>query len=358
MEKLAPLWSIGFAVLAAFLGTAACVPAFDDDLALLQEPRVLAVRTEPAEVAPGAAARLSVLVAAPEGAAPRPEDILWALCLARKPLTELGPVDQRCIEEFGTPLDIFQPLGAGLSVEAPIPADACQRFGPQQPVGSDGKASGRAVDPDLSGGYHHPVVVGRDAEVVLGSVRLACGAVGIGDRELVRFNSGYRPNENPAIERVELRSNGDRLELRAVLDGPPTRVAPGAAVELGVQWPACPRSAECGDGVCTAGENQVNCAADCREAPRGCAGAETYLWADPKARVTRERREGIRVSWYSTAGRFAEERSGRTEEDPDGTEAVNQWTAPLEPGLVRVWIVLRDDRGGVAWGEYAIEVGP
>jgi hypothetical protein len=337
----------------------ACVPEFDDDLALLTSPRVLAVRSEPAEVTPGQTARLSVLLAVPEGdAAPSDDDdVEWALCLARKPLTELGPVDQRCITEFGMSDELYQDLGSGSAVDAPIPSDSCQRFGPQQPVGSDGTVSGRAVDPDLSGGYHQPVVVGRDSEVVLGSVRLACGAVPLPSRELIRFNSGYRPNENPRIERLELRAGGPITELSQGFEGPGPLVAPGSRVEFGVSWPACPRSAECGDGLCTAGENQVSCAADCRDAPRGCAGAETYLWADPQRLVVEERREGIRVSWYASGGRFAEERTGRTEDEPDGSDATNWWTAPAEEGPVRLWVVLRDDRGGVAWGEYRIDVG-
>jgi hypothetical protein len=33
------------------------------------------------------------------------------------------------------------------------------------------------------------------------------------------------------------------------------------------------------------------------------------------------------------------------------------WIAPAEPGRVTLWVVLRDDRGGVAWRTPFVEVG-
>ena len=74
---------------------AACIPDLPRDQGLVTAPRVLAVRAVPAEAPPGARVELSALVA---GA---PADGLeWALCVARKPLTELGPVAQECIDGF------------------------------------------------------------------------------------------------------------------------------------------------------------------------------------------------------------------------------------------------------------------
>ncbi|MBX3218482.1 MAG: hypothetical protein KF850_41130, partial [Labilithrix sp.] len=164
---------------------------------------------------------------------------------------------------------------------------------------------------------------------------------------------GYRPNENPEIDRVEIVS-GEARTIEPGLAVAGATVAAGARVELRAWWAACPREPACGDGLCTAGENQSSCAADCRDEPRGCTGAETYLWANPETRKVEERREGIRVSWFSTGGAFAEEQTGRSEEDADGTETSNVWTAPSEPGLVRVWVVIRDDRGGVGWRELVV----
>src|SRR6187549_823722 len=74
-----------------------CVPTFDDNLPLIDKSTVLAIQAEPAEAAPGKPVQLTSLVGSPEldGSAPK---LSWGLCIARKPLTELGPVNPVCIE--------------------------------------------------------------------------------------------------------------------------------------------------------------------------------------------------------------------------------------------------------------------
>jgi hypothetical protein len=37
-------------------------------------------------------------------------------------------------------------------------------------------------------------------------------------------------------------------------------------------------------------------------------------------------------------------------------QAENGWSAPSEPGAVRLWVVLRDGRGGVGYGGYRLEI--
>lgn len=37
-------------------------------------------------------------------------------------------------------------------------------------------------------------------------------------------------------------------------------------------------------------------------------------------------------------------------------DVTSEWITPLEPGTQRVWVVLRDDRGGVDWRSYVAEV--
>lgn len=331
----------------------ACLPEFGDDLSIVRAPRILAVKAVPAEAKAGSEVQLSALVADPSSEAAPPR-IEWALCLARKPLTELGPVAQECIERFGAGGDIFVRLGNGTAVSADVPIDACRRFGPSAPPAEAGGAAGRPVDPDLTGGYHQPVILGAESGTSLGSVRLACGITGVPSAENVRFTQGYRPNENPAVDRLEASVDGEP----PIAVEPTLRVRPGSRVDLRAMWAACAREPVCGDGLCTSGENQKSCPADCRDAPRGCTGAETYLWADPEARIVSERREGIVVRWYATGGVFDVERTGRTESDPDGIDTTNVWTAPRDPVLVRMWLVIRDDRGGVGWNEYRVDVAP
>jgi hypothetical protein len=73
----------------------------------------------------------------------------------------------------------------------------------------------------------------------------------------------------------------------------------------------------------------------------GCTGAETYLAADTQTHQVVERREGMTVSWFATAGKYDSEQTARTEQDEDGTGVGNGWTAPSEPGTVKLWVVLR-----------------
>jgi hypothetical protein len=66
-------------------------------------------------------------------------------------------------------------------------------------------------------------------------------------------------------------------------------------------------------------------------------------------------RESMRVSWYSNAGSFQDDRTGRSESEFE-TNTDNIWTAPDTAGVVTVWVVLRDSRGGIAWRSYRIQV--
>jgi hypothetical protein len=284
---------------------------------------------------------LTALVAAPPGASGHAEELEWAMCLARKPLTELGPVARECITRFGAGGEIFRRLGRGPAVSSTVPAEACRLFGPLSAPTEAGGVAGRPVDPDLSGGYHEPVVVGSAVGTALATVRLACGITGVPNAEVVRYNQGYRPNENPELERIEIATGG-------TIEPAGTRVRAGTRIDLRAVWASCPSQAACGDGLCTTGENQSNCAADCRSSPKGCTGAETYLRANPETRAVEERLEAITVAWYASGGTFASEQT-------DGT---NAWTAPSSPGPVNVWVVLRDDRGGVGWQESVVEVVP
>jgi len=322
------------AVLAGLL--AACLPSFDDDPSRVDAPRVLAVRAIPAEATPGQAVTLSVLVAS-RAPAPPPA---WALCTARRPLTELGPVAQSCIDRFPSGPELL-PLGTGFDATATLAADVCQRFGPLTPPADASGIAARPADPDPTGGFHQPVVVGGPAEKALGSIRLACGAVGAPNAEMARLAREYRPNENPVIEALE-------IDGRPAADVP---IRPGARVVLRARWARCPGAPVCGDGLCTSGENGTTCASDCGPSARGCTGAEVYVAIDAATRAVTARRETIQVAWYATDGRFA---ASQTAANGDAAEGV--WTAPTVPGSVRAWAVARDDRGGVGWIEVALRV--
>ena len=64
---------------------------------------------------------------------------------------------------------------------------------------------------------------------------------------------------------------------------------------------------------------------------------ETYVYFDPEHHELVDRDEQYRVSWFATDGAFATNHTGTGD---------NRWTGA--PGST-LWIVVRDDRGGVAW---------
>ena len=343
MTDRARLGSIVAFAAAAF----GCVPDIEDDTSRIEGPRVLALRSEPAESAEGGQVTVTALAATPDGA---PRDVDFVLCTDRKPLTELGPVSPRCIESRDGEPDVLTPLGTGELATLTVPAEACTLFGPERPDPKPGEPSPRPVDPDLTGGFYQPVIAWLGGDATLGAVRLACPLSGAPRDATVDFNRRYRPNANPsvlALERVRGDGSGQVLSAR----GAPLRVAPGERLRLRAVVPPCPFEPVCGDGICGALEDRVTCREDCDE-PKGCGGAERYAIYDPSARAVRDATESLVASWYATSGELREERTDPI--DPEVME--NDWTAPLQPGSVRLWVVVRDDRGGSDWRSGIVEV--
>jgi hypothetical protein len=310
------LRNVGVALLGSLL---ACIPEFESDLSLVEAPRVLALRSEPAEAAPGESVTVHALVAAPDGTHEQAE-LDWSLCVARRPLTTLAPIAPECAALLDDP-EVIDALGSGPSVVATIPTDACRRFGPEPPPASPGEPTGRPVDPDPTGGYYQPVLAQLldDDTVNLLQARITCGLAGATQAQAAEFAQTYQPNLAPAVEGVRLLE--DELQLLAA--DPPARVGAEQHVELRVRWSE--------------------------------ADAETHVYFDPIALELDTRREAIAVAWYTTAGRLADARTGRAEDDLT-THSDNTWVAPREAGLVFFWVVLRDDRGGVGWASFALEV--
>lgn len=337
------------------LATTGCVPDFDLDLSQVTVPRVVAIQAQPGEADEREAIGVSALVVAPDPATPMPE---WALCLERKPLAELGPISPLCLERGRLGSESLFPLGPGASVSARVPEQACRLFGPNRPEPKQGEPPGRPVDPDFTGGYYQPVVAFLDDAIAIGSIRLNCGLAAATPQKLLDYRDRYRKNENPRIDSLELVDAGG--VVTPVFPADPgaaaARVVPGASYTLRASWRACPSVAECGDGICGAGEDAASCDADCAN-PHGCTGAEPYVFLEPLSQELADRREGILLSWYVTAGKFANERTGVSEGDAPDTASVNVWAAPAAPGNAQLWIVIQDDRGGTSWISLGLEVG-
>jgi hypothetical protein len=318
-------------VLAGAVGTGACKPEVDLHTFRVDRARILAVRTEPAEAPPKQAIRLSALYVDPSGTlSAGPID--WAFCNERKPLAELSPVNPACMTREG---EEIVPIGQGTTVDGAIPELACRNFGSDvPPPEADGGTGGRPVDPDQTGGFYQPIRIALATpsgdELTLDRTRIVCGIANVSKDLLAEYKSRYHANTNPDIESVGVVEGGSATPLPLEGDGnPPRVVAPGARITLRASWP-----------VCTA-------------AP--CTGAETYVAFEVAAQALVDRPETLRVSWFSTDGSFDNDRTGR--EPGDSTPFVdNVWVAPDHPGTVHLWAVLRDDRGGVGWKGFAIDV--
>jgi hypothetical protein len=335
-------------ILFTVLASLSCVPEFDDNLSTVSSPRLLAIQSEPAEAEPGDEVRLRALVAAADGSVV--DEPRFSLCVDRKPLSELGPVNPSCLASSGEGIEV---LGRGLALTATLPDDGCRLFGPIAPPPKGNEPPSRPVDPDPTGGFYQPVIASLEGVYSLGSVRLDCGIQRAAREQLLSYNAQYRKNENPRVAALELADDGTAVEPGST---PTLSVAPGAAVSLTASWDACPTEPVCGDGICGAYEDRANCEVDCAvEAPKGCTGAEPYVWYDLETFTVEPRHEGIRVAWYASAGSFEDEQTGRDEGDP-GLTVSNVWLTPARSGVVTLWLVIRDSRGGVSWETYRVEV--
>jgi hypothetical protein len=76
---------------------------------------------------------------------------------------------------------------------------------------------------------------------------------------------------------------------------------------------------------------------------------------DQASGVLTDQREGISVLWFATGGSFDNDRTGRTASDTS-VVSDNGWRAPSHAGVVTMWVVLLDDRGGTTWGEYVLDI--
>jgi hypothetical protein len=139
------------------------------------------------------------------------------------------------------------------------------------------------------------------------------------------------------------------------LNGTTNAVRVGETLALQATWVACPTPAGmCGDHYCDLTETTQTCPADCSMLG-SCTGAETYVNLDITSYNLVTQREGMDIAWFATGGSFDDDRTGRASSD-SANSTPNSWHAPTQPGPVYMWVVLRDDRGGVGWQEYTLDV--
>lgn len=258
-----------------------------DEAPALDAPLVVAVRAQPAELAPGETTSLEALVIAPLDA-PAPGAIRWALCLLPPPLVPDLPVDPRCADEEGPHL---LPLGEGRFVPLTAPADACARFGPSPGPSRPGEPAPRPVDPDASFGFSLPLrVQPAGGPVTLARVRLTCPSANLPADAARRLEAAATPNAHPRIARFGAVADARGLVLRI-------EAAPDAA--------------------------------------------ERWLAWDPRARRLVEQEEHLELSLHVTSGAL-EAHSAPIAAGERVEVRLYDVDARYE-----AWAVLRDERGGV-----------
>lgn len=335
--------------------TSGCVPDFGVDLSAIREPKLLAIASSPAELKGEESTTLSALVAAPPGvAAPT---VSWSVCLERKPLTELGPVNAKCLDSGGDTARID--LGQGASATATLPEDTCRLFGPRRPMQTADGPVGRPVDPDITGGFYQPVVADLDGVASLGAVRIDCDPANLNRDDALRYRELYRVNENPRVGSLSYGVDDEPADRELPIDGSAFEIKAGSRLTLRASWDECSTESVCGDGLCTAEETKMNCEQDCATEPRGCFGSEPYVWYNRETQRIEPRREGITVAWFTSSGGFESEQTGLAEAEAESAEHTeNHWRVGDSAGPATVWVVMRDSRGGQSWHTIPIEITP
>ncbi len=275
------------------LALAACDDALDQRLAIIDEPRVLAVIAEPAEAKPKAMVTYSILTASPDGPLAAPP--AWSYCTSPKPPTEDNAVPVPCVDG-----EELIDLGTAPSVTGMLPPDGCLNYGPDTPPGGF-----RPRDADSTGGYYQPVRAELDGLLSFGLSRITCKLPTAPGDVAREYDLSYVANTNPTLDPIDL-----------------TSVPADTEIELTATWPA--------------------------------GAAETYLFFDAFSQMLVDRREAMRVSWFATAGSLAVDATLVDEDDP-ATMASTTWHTPAA-GPVFLWVVLRDSRGGIAARELEITV--
>lgn len=286
----------------------ACLPEPGAPPSLLQGPRVLAIRSEPAEAQPGDTVTLSTLFAGVFGSVAAAE-AAWAFCATPKPPAEENSVDVSCLEGGGSTLP-----GTGLSVLATVPADSCALFGPLPPPQQPGAPPPRPRDADATGGYYQPIRVRTAGLTAFASLRIGCGVASAPIDVAAQYRARYQPNRNPRLLRLSVELDGHEL--------PSYALPAGAPLHLRVRYTK--------------------------------ESKERYVLVDPITQTLVERDEELAVSWFATAGSFSAGRTFGSFESDSETE----WTSPEAPGSLTLWAVLRDSRGGIDFAEFPLAVHP
>lgn len=296
----------GLAALAALLLTG-CPGDFEKQSEIVKL-RVLAVQAEPAEliVEPGQPlprTTLTALAVEPSGA---PIAMEYALCTVQE---AVPPPDVDCPGTQGIPLAPAGPTSAVLDLGDPRAIALALRLAQDA-----GLADGGGLPP---GGV--PVLVGFRATAPAhtlpdgGPPGMGAGDVQIlqGLTTVTARGPGAPPNQNPAVAALRMGDAG----LDIAPDG--TSAAPARTTQRLTPVPA-PGSKEPADGGV----------------------------------------EALGYSFFATAGSISSLRSTDTTATGQSADTFVDWSTPASAQQARLWVVVRDGRGGVGWIARSVDVTP
>lgn len=176
---------------------AGCGGDFSDDYNLIERLRLIAVKAEPAEAAPGDTVFLRAWAFDPTSPSPA---IDWAAC-TEPPVPGTGTINSACLTVDQAPFLI--PLGQGAMVTAAVPTFAPDTLGP----------------PDYTGGRYLPI-----------RLRLTSAGDQLDGIERLRVTAGGTPNHNPTlaeVSRVTEASDGGVIAMAALDEATPLEVHAG-----------------------------------------------------------------------------------------------------------------------------------
>ena len=312
-----------------------CKPDLGAPPSLILGAQLLDIQATPAEAKPGAEIMLDTLLVDPTGTLAAP--VTWTTCRTPKPPAESNAISRACVDQ---PDDGPAALGR---VRASLPLDACSLFGPLTPPAAPGQPAVRPRDPDPTGGFYQPIraavrgLPGAAGDLVgFALVRVSC-LLANAPTEIARaFNdpdTGYHANAAPILASVTMTdAAGLTAELPRAGDAAPAPVVhAGEAISFRVSWPA--------------------------------EAAETFRVFDLATYALIEAHESLRVSWFTTAGTFDHDRTGRASDETE-LFSDNTWNAPADAPtvsdgkVIHFWVVLRDSRGGSASAAFDLDVAP
>lgn len=341
-----------------------CGIEIDPD-SLVRELRVLGARA--GDPAPGSVADLSLcsesvqlqtLVVAPTGPdrsikAPRPVTVDYYLCLTARSLAAPGAIDPACVDvpprSGDSPMALSCPATPpGQTPDPLLPLALDQAQDPDQPLrvpmapllacltqragplvfgsGGSGGVPGLPAGGPLT--VLLPVVIRARAAGLEGPLDSETAVVFV--RLVVDLQERCQAGAPPAATRNRNPVLGT-LRYRFEEEGADQDLLPCPAQG------ACPQALAVsrGQSVWLTGSAQGG-------------SAEAY-----KDTLGEDRTERLRFSWFTTDGRFSEDRTGEAipttrwrNEDP--------FTAPGSEQAVGLYVVLQDGRGGAAWARYAL----